>query len=63
MAQNSIRYSNFVDQNDRTWLGEIKAGEDGRGIKADHIREWNREWEDFCKWVVSEFGAKYNVTY
>lgn len=62
MAQNSVRYSNFVDQSDDEWLYDIQAGEHGHGVKAAHLREWNAEWETFCQWVVDEFGAKYNVT-
>ncbi|KAF8849837.1 adenosine deaminase family protein [Acephala macrosclerotiorum] len=62
MAQNSVRYSNFEDQDDATWLADIEADESGDGIKAQHLQEWKKDWEDFCKWVVKEFGAKYNVT-
>lgn len=62
MAQNSVRFSNFVDQDDNDWLSDIAAGENGHGVKARRIGDWNRDWEDFCKWVVSEFGAKYNIT-
>ncbi|KAE8448895.1 hypothetical protein EG329_008691 [Mollisiaceae sp. DMI_Dod_QoI] len=62
MAQNSVRFSNFADQSDLDWLVDIVAGEHGHGTKASHLQEWNQEWEDFCQWVVTEFGAKYNVT-
>lgn len=62
LAQNSIKYSNFLDQVDDDWLADIALAEYGTGIKAAHIKEWYQKWEDFCGWVVSEFGEKYNVT-
>lgn len=62
MAQNSVRFSNFEDQDDATWLRDIEEGENGSGVKAQYLTEWNKDWEKFCKWVVSEYGAKYNVT-
>lgn len=62
LAQNSLRYSNFEDQNDKVWLVQIKAGAKGSGIKATRMKEWNADWETFCQWVIIEFGAKYNTT-
>ncbi|CAG8981482.1 hypothetical protein HYALB_00003053 [Hymenoscyphus albidus] len=62
LAQNSVLFSNFEDQNSYKWYTDIEEGANGSGIKADHVREWNKDWEKFCKWVVSEFGAKYNAT-
>jgi adenosine deaminase CECR1 len=57
LAQNSVRWSAFEDQNDEEWLADVSAGEHGSGIRAQRIKEWNEEWELFCEWVVQEYGA------
>ncbi len=43
LAQNSVRWANFEDQDEKTWLHEIAVGANGTGIKAQKIREWNEE--------------------
>ncbi|KAJ5301247.1 hypothetical protein N7508_006110 [Penicillium antarcticum] len=40
---------------------DIDRGEDGTGTKAKHIQGWNRDWEDYCKWIVDEYGSKYRT--
>jgi hypothetical protein len=57
LAQNSVRWANFEDQDEKTWLHEIAVGANATGIKARRIQEWNEEWESFCQWVVDEFGS------
>jgi adenosine deaminase CECR1 len=57
LAQNSVRWSNFENQDTQTWLDDISAGVNGTGIRAKRIKEWNEEWEQFCQWVVDEFGS------
>ncbi|CAI7589988.1 unnamed protein product [Penicillium viridicatum] len=59
LAQNSLRWANFEDQSDNDWVQDIDRGEDGTGTKAKHIQAWNKDWEDFCKWIVDEYGLKY----
>ena len=56
-AQNSVRWSNFEDQSYDAWINDIKAGEKGTGLKAQRIQEWNTQWEEFCSWIVQEFGS------
>ncbi|KAK2737660.1 hypothetical protein FQN57_007467 [Myotisia sp. PD_48] len=58
MAENSIRWSCFEDQNHSDWLGDIKAGMTGSGLKAERLRNWQVEFEQFCQWVVIEFGVE-----
>ena len=58
LALNSIRWSVFEDQTTEEWLEGIDVGEKGFGIKAKRMQEWGREWEEFCEWVVREFGDK-----
>lgn len=57
MAQNSVRWAAFEDQDEQTWWDDIEAGANGSGIRAQRIREWNEEWEEFCTWIVEEFGG------
>ncbi|KAH6684543.1 cat eye syndrome critical region protein [Halenospora varia] len=56
LAQNSVRWAAFKDETDEEWIKNIRDGENGTGVKAEYIKEWNIEWEVFCKWVVDEFG-------
>ncbi|KAJ5633286.1 hypothetical protein N7490_009625 [Penicillium lividum] len=59
LAQNSLRWANFEDQSDKEWIQDIDRGEEGTGVKAKHIQAWNSAWEDFCKWIVDEYGSTY----
>jgi adenosine deaminase CECR1 len=58
MAENSIRYACFEDQNQADWLKDIKEGAYGKGLKAQRLNEWNKKFEGFCEWVVKEFALK-----
>lgn len=57
LAQNSVRWANFENQDEKMWLHEIAVGVNGTSIKAKRIQEWNEGWESFCQWVVDEFGS------
>ncbi|KAF2793240.1 adenosine deaminase family protein [Melanomma pulvis-pyrius CBS 109.77] len=59
LAQNSVRWSNFEDQDPEAWRRDIRLGAEGSGLKAKRLQEWNAEWEAFCGWVVEEYGRKY----
>lgn len=59
MAQNSLRWSNFEDQSDEDWVRDVDSAENGNGLKAQRIREWNDKWEEFCQWIVETYGDKY----
>ncbi|KAJ5783219.1 hypothetical protein N7457_004993 [Penicillium paradoxum] len=61
LAQNSLRWANFEDQSDKDWVQDIDRGEHGTGIKAKHIQGWNKDWEEFCQWIVDEYGSKYQT--
>lgn len=56
MVENSIRWSCYEDQSTTEWLGEIRSGIMGTGLKAARLREWYADFEMFCAWIVSEFG-------
>ncbi|TGO60671.1 hypothetical protein BOTNAR_0141g00130 [Botryotinia narcissicola] len=57
LAQNSVRWSQFEDQTDEDWQLGIRSGEDSKkGLKARRMREWKKDWEEFCAWVVERYG-------
>ncbi|KAK0944902.1 hypothetical protein LTR29_003493 [Friedmanniomyces endolithicus] len=56
LAENSVRWATFEDCTGNVWQQEIKAGAFGTGVRAERVREWNSKFEEFCAWVVLEFG-------
>ncbi|KAI8952556.1 hypothetical protein F4801DRAFT_540441 [Xylaria longipes] len=61
LAQNSVRWSNFIDQNPEEWIRDIQLGVNGTGIKAERLRLWQGKWEAYCQWIVEEY-ADWNAT-
>lgn len=57
LAENSVRWASFEDSNAKDWAQEIKDGAFGKGIRAQRLKEWAKEWEKFCQWIVLEYGA------
>jgi hypothetical protein len=63
LAQNSVRWAAFENQDTQTWWDGLAAA-NGTGIHAKRIREWNEEWEHFFQWIVDEYGGSWNkITY
>ncbi|KAI5291887.1 hypothetical protein KEM54_002228 [Ascosphaera aggregata] len=60
LAENSVRWAIFQDQNDEEWRDDIEAGHKGCGLKAQKLQEWTLMWEDFCQWILDEFGGYYS---
>jgi adenosine deaminase CECR1 len=56
LAENSVRYAAFEDQSNSQWIKDIKEASLGGGIRAERMKQWSIEWEQFCLWVVTEFG-------
>jgi adenosine deaminase/adenosine deaminase CECR1 len=61
LAQNSVRWSNFVDQTQEEWIRDIQLGVNGTGIKAERLKSWQEKWEAYCQWIVEEY-ADWNAT-
>lgn len=57
LAENSVRWASFEDSTAKEWVQDIKDGAFGKGIRAQRLKEWAKEWEKFCQWVVLEFGS------
>lgn len=59
LAENSVRWSAFEDQDQAEWVKGIKEASLGSGVKAKRMQEWQVEWEKFCLWIVTEFGEEF----
>lgn len=60
LAENSVRYAAYApDQNTKDWNKDIKDGVYGQGIRAERLREWTRQWNQFCEWIVLEYAVDY----
>jgi len=58
LAENSVRWANYEDCSAKEWQQQIKDGSVGKTLRAQRMREWAREFEKFCQWVVLEYGAE-----
>lgn len=61
MAENSVRWASHNDCTAKEWQQEIKDGSFGKGVRAQRMREWAKEFEEFCAWVVQEYGAEVDL--
>jgi len=67
LAENSVRWAAFEDESPAEWVKGVRAastagssGPEGKGtIKAERLKDWAVRWEQFCLWVVTEFGEAY----
>ena len=59
LAENSIRWACFEDQTDKEWIEDIELASLGRGLKAERLKGWAVAWEEFCVWIVDEYGEKW----
>ncbi|QPH04880.1 hypothetical protein C2857_002253 [Epichloe festucae Fl1] len=60
LAENSVRWSAFEDQDTAQWTNGIRQASLGNGIKAQRLKEWQVEWEEFCLWIVTEYGDEFD---
>ncbi|KAJ4306108.1 hypothetical protein N0V88_000904 [Collariella sp. IMI 366227] len=56
LAENSVRWAAFEDQNADVWTRDVREASVGAGVKAARLRQWAVEWERFCLWIVTEYG-------
>lgn len=61
LAESSVRWAAFEDQDQAEWVKGVMEASVGSGIKAKRIQEWQVEWEKFCLWVATEFGEEFDV--
>lgn len=55
LAENSVRWAAFEDEDAETWLKGVQDDSLGTSIRAIRLKQWHTEWENFCLWIVSEF--------
>ncbi|KKA30957.1 hypothetical protein TD95_001303 [Thielaviopsis punctulata] len=58
LAENSVRWAVLEDQSSEEWTRDIKEASLGGGEKARRLKEWRVQWEEFCLWIVTEFGEQ-----
>jgi len=61
LAENSVRWASHNDCTAKEWQQEIKDGAYGKGVRAQRMREWAKEFEEFCAWVVQDYGAEVDI--
>ncbi|KAK4555839.1 hypothetical protein LTR86_007059 [Recurvomyces mirabilis] len=61
LAENSVRWATFDDCTAKDWQADIKAGAYGSGVRAERMKEWAKDFEKFCQWVVFEYGAETDI--
>ncbi|KAK5987176.1 Adenosine deaminase 2-A-like protein [Cladobotryum mycophilum] len=61
LAENSVRWAAFEDEDQGAWIKGVREASLGTGIKAERLKEWQVEWEKFCLWIVTEFGEEYDL--
>ncbi|KOS20154.1 Adenosine deaminase CECR1-A [Escovopsis weberi] len=59
LAENSVRWAAFEDEEQDEWARGIEQASLGSGIKARRLKEWRVEWEKFCLWIVTEYGDEF----
>ncbi|OAA57372.1 cecr1 family adenosine deaminase [Niveomyces insectorum RCEF 264] len=59
LAENSVRWAAFEDQDQAAWLRDVREASLGAGVKAERLKAWSIAWEQFCLWVVTEYGEAY----
>lgn len=60
LAENSVRWAAFEDLSPKDWTDDIRGGpysKVGKGLRSRRMREWKREWEKFCQWILIEYGT------
>jgi adenosine deaminase CECR1 len=61
LAENSVRWASFDDCTAKEWQKEIRDGAFGDGTRAQRMKEWAKDFEEFCAWVVQEYGAEVDI--
>ncbi|KAF2150238.1 Metallo-dependent hydrolase [Myriangium duriaei CBS 260.36] len=61
LAENSVRWASFDDFSTAEWQKELKDGAFGEGERAMRMKEWAHQWEEYCAWIVKEYGQEYGA--
>ncbi|ETN46785.1 uncharacterized protein HMPREF1541_00974 [Cyphellophora europaea CBS 101466] len=58
MAENSLKWCAVEDQKTPEWIKGINDGYMGKTAKAQMLKEWRREFEKWCQWIVMEYALE-----
>ena len=61
LAENSVRWATYDDCSAKEWVQEIKAGSLGEHMRAQNLRAWEKDFAEFCQWVVLEYGPEHDL--
>lgn len=61
LAENSVRWANYEDCKAKDWTQSIKDGAYGKGVRAERMQQWQKDFEQFCQWVVKEYGEAQDI--
>ena len=53
-----MKWAAFEDQDQNEWKKAVEDGGLGQGVRGQRLRDWQLEWEEFCLWIVTEFGEE-----
>ena len=59
LAENSVRWASYTDQSTKEWNKDVADGKHGQGLRAERLRTWTEQWNEFCEWVVMEYAIEY----
>lgn len=51
MAEDSVKWAAFEGDEE---VGVVRHGE---GVREERVRRWSEMWEEWCGWIVEEFGG------
>lgn len=61
LAENSVRHASFDDCTAKEWTQQMKDGAFGHSVRAQRMKEWAKKFEDFCAWIVEEYGPEHDL--
>lgn len=56
IAENSIKWSAMEDRSLDDWIREIDESCSGGTLKAQALRQWREDFDEWCHWVVTELS-------
>ncbi|KAF2758662.1 Metallo-dependent hydrolase [Pseudovirgaria hyperparasitica] len=56
LAENSVRWAAFEDEQPAEWTQGVRDGVTGKGKKGEYLKQWMKSWERFCVDVVQEYS-------
>ncbi|KAM0285635.1 hypothetical protein ACHAQH_001341 [Verticillium albo-atrum] len=58
LAENGVRWAAFEDEDAKAWGAGVREASLGGRVKAQRLKQWATAWEEFCLWIVTEYGEE-----